>query len=148
MARSIGRRNLAIGLALALLMVATAGCASTTVQNAALAFTPTPSVNPLTRIHNVTAARIPLFVRVTFSPTTSYDQAVAILNADPYPSQPYPWTCDDPRSPTPPPLAERRATFAATHSLLLSYAGWDQLTRIVASDSVISVDAAPIYPCP
>jgi hypothetical protein len=99
-------------------------------------------VNPLTRIHDVTPDALPLFARITFTPTTTYDQAVAILDHDPYP-----WNCDDPRTPIPPSLAEQRAAFASLHTLLISYPGWELLKRIASSPRVTSVDGIALYMC-
>lgn len=105
-----------------------------------------PTVNPLTRIHNAQPDNIPLFVRITFAPSTTYEQAVAALET--VPKEPYPWTCDEPRSNLPPPPAERKSTYDTTHSLLLSYATWEQLTQIASLPQVVSVDGTYVYPCP
>ena len=105
--------------------------------------TPTVAANPLSRIHNATPGDFLLFVRITFTPSTTYEQAVAILGQDPYP-----WTCDDPRTPVPPSPAEQAATFASSHTLIVESPAWDVLTRIAASPQVISVDGAALYQCP
>jgi hypothetical protein len=105
-------------------------------------------VDPLSRIHTAGPNNIPLFVRITFTPATSYAQAVALLEAGPGARAPYPWTCDEPRSPTPPPLSDRQAAYAASHSLLLSYAVWDELVWIASAPQVVSVDGTYVYPCP
>ena len=107
--------------------------------------TPTPvrAVNPQGRIRNVTPNAIPLFASIIFTPSTTYEQAVAIIGGDPYP-----WTCDEPRSNIPPPLSERQQAFASTHALLISYPVWDQLQRIASSPSVVMVEGTPLYPCP
>jgi hypothetical protein len=71
-----------------------------------------------------------------------YDEAVALLR-----EHLYPWTCDDPRSPTPPPADQQRASFAVTHALLVSYPTWDELTRLAASPQVVSIDGVALYQC-
>lgn len=141
-------RMICAGLALGFL-VATAGCAPVLRSSSGLvatAGTQTPTVDPLTRIHNAQPDNIPLFVRVTFTPSTTYEQAIAALNA--LPKAPYPWTCDEPRSNVPPPLDERKAAYAATHSLLLSYATWKQVIQMASLPQVVSVDGTYVYPCP
>jgi hypothetical protein len=95
----------------------------------------------MTRIHNASPTFIPLFVQVTFTSDTSFDQAVTIMG------RVYPWSCDEPRSPTPPPLPDQRANFAVTHHLFISYPSWDQLTHIAAASQVVSVDGVALYPC-
>ena len=112
-------------------------------KSSAAPATPTRSPDPLARIHNVTPNAMPLFASIVFTPATTFDQAVAIIGGDPYP-----WTCDEPRSPVAPSLAEQRAAFATAHWLLISYPQWNQLMRIAAAPQVVSVEAAPLYPCP
>jgi hypothetical protein len=102
----------------------------------------TDTPNPVAKIHNATAQDIPLFVSVTFTPPTTFDQAVAALGG-----APYPWTCDDPRTPVPPSLDEQRAIFTGTHTLLISYPTWERLVQIAASSLVISVDGTALYQC-
>ena len=97
----------------------------------------------LARIHNASPKNIPLFASITFTADTTYDQAVAILRR-----HFYPWTCDEPRSPDPPPLAELHANFAASHGLLMSYPTWDELARIATAPQVVSVEGTALYPCP
>jgi hypothetical protein len=159
------------GLALAVVIMASA-CAPAPSHSSALSTTPTRSAtptrlptqapkheqtptqvststpDPLARIHNVGPNNIPLFVRITFTPSTTYAQAVAILATGSHPTEPYPWTCDEPRSPTPPALPDRQAAYAASHSLLLSYAVWDELVWIASAPQVVAVDGTYVYPCP
>jgi hypothetical protein len=97
----------------------------------------------LSHIHNASPDYVPLFASITFTSTTTYDQAYAILRG-----HVYPWTCDEPRSNDSPPPAEQLANFAAWHSLLMSYPTWDELVRIAASPQVVSVEGTPLYPCP
>lgn len=104
--------------------------------------TPTSSGGALARIHNVAPGEFILFARITFTADTNYDQAAAILKG-----HIYPWTCDDPRSPTPPAVADERASFASSHTLLMSYPSWDELTRIAASPQVVSVERIALYQC-
>jgi hypothetical protein len=99
--------------------------------------------NPLAKIHNATSQNVPLFVSVAFTPATTFDQAVSALGG-----APYPWTCDDPRTPVPPSLDEQRTIFAGTHTLLLSYPNWEHLVQVAASPLVLSVDGAVLYQCP
>jgi hypothetical protein len=131
------------GLALALL--ALSACQQ---QNSPLvphSMTPSQTPLPLHRNH-VTPGTYPLFVRITFTETTTYEQATATLQAAG--QNEYPWTCDDPRTPVPPPLADRRAAFAASNFLLISYPMDDnQLDQLAASAQVVSVDAYPVYMC-
>ena len=148
MAQRRGQRDIAFGMALALL-VALAGCGTGSQRATRGNATATrQSGDALTRIHVITPESLSLFVRVTFDPETTYDQALAILIAEPHPANPYLWTCDDPRTPTPPSPAELRAAFAATHAIYLSYPTWDQVTRIASSDHVLAVDDAVLYMCP
>jgi hypothetical protein len=114
--------------------------------------TPTPTAiavstrteaDATSRIHNVSPGGFTLFARITFTVGTTYDQAAAILGG-----RVYPWTCDNPAAPTPPPVVDQRAGFSSTHTLLISYGGWDELVRIARSPQVVSVDAASLYQCP
>lgn len=147
MARTGGQRYGLVGLALALLVVL-AGCGGAAPKARGSATVSKQPVNPLAHIHDITPESMPLFARVTFDPAISYDQALAILVAEPYPAIPYPWLCDDPRTPVPPTLAELRASFATTHAIYLASPTWDQVTRIASTDRVVTVDAAPLYMCP
>ena len=145
-ARSLGhalaqQHTIATGLAFALLLVAVA-CGPSRSPSP-VRTSPTSTTNPLSRIHNATVDYVPLFARIAFTPATTYEQAVIIVGRDPYP-----WDCDEPRTPVPPPLAERRAAFTASHMLLISYPVWDQLIQIASSPQVVSVDGTPLYPCP
>ena len=122
--------------------------------------TPTPTRKPILTNHGITSTparsstqrnHIPpgtwtLFARITFTTPTTYDQAVAILTAAE--GSPYPWTCDDPRTPTPPPLAQLRAAFASSHQLLVSYPSDSLLNQLASLSQVVSVDAAPLSMCP
>ena len=65
-------------------------------SNARPMVTQAPDTNPPARFHHAQPDDIPLFVRVTFTTATSYDQAVATLEMGPCPKEPYPWTCDEP----------------------------------------------------
>jgi hypothetical protein len=104
--------------------------------------TPSVTVNPLSRIHNVTPNSLPSFETVTFTPSTTFEQAVAILG-----SAPYPWDCDDPRTPVPPTTNAQRAAFSTSHTLFIEYASWNRLTHIASSPQVISVDGTALYQC-
>ena len=107
--------------------------------------TPTPARSSTQRTH-IPPGTSPLFARVTFTTSTTYDQAVAILTAAG--DSPYPWTCDNPRTPTPPPLAQLRAAFASSHQLLVSYPSDSLLNQLASSSQVVSVDAVPLFMCP
>src|SRR5215469_16186170 len=48
----------------------------------------TSTANPVAKIHNATPQYIPLFVSVTFTPATTFDQAAAVLGG-----ALYPWNC-------------------------------------------------------
>ncbi|HEX6541876.1 MAG TPA: hypothetical protein VF040_08995 [Ktedonobacterales bacterium] len=104
---------------------------------------PTIAADARSKIHAASPDYIPLFASITFTRGTSYDQAVAILQR-----HVYPWTCDEPRSNIPPPLAEQQASFSASHALLMSYPVWDELLRIASSTQVIAVEGTVLYPCP
>ncbi len=106
---------------------------------------PTPISAPSPRNH-VPPGTFVLFASVTFTGATTYEQAVAVLREAGV--TPYPWTCDDPRTPVPPPPDEQRAAFAASHQLRLSYPTDDQLNRLPSSALVVPVDAAVVYMCP
>lgn len=103
--------------------------------------------NPRLRIHNMGPDTAPVFVRITFTTSTTYEQAVSIVQSGPTPANIHPWNCDDPRSPTPPATADLKAAFDESHTLLLSYAPWNALTRIAAAPKVISIDPAALYMC-
>ena len=107
--------------------------------------TPTPTRSSTQRSH-IAPGTWTLFARITFTTSTTYNQAVAILTAAG--GSPYPWTCDDPRTPTPPPLAQLRAAFASSHQLLVSYPSDSLLNQLASSSQVVSVDAASLYMCP
>ena len=63
------------------------------------------------RVQNATPGAVPLFARIVFTSFISYVQVGAIIGRDPYP-----WTCDEPPSPVPPPLAEQQHAFISTHA--------------------------------
>jgi hypothetical protein len=147
----IGWVQALLATALLLWLVLLAACAPETTAPAAL-HSPTPTAVPiatrsaadaLSHIHNASPKDWPLFASITFTADTTYDQAQAILHR-----HVYPWTCDEPRSNEPPPIAELLANFAAGHYLLMSYPTWDELMRIAASPQVVSVEGTPLYPCP
>jgi hypothetical protein len=132
-------------LAVLVLAVCVAGltaCAPSGASLSSSSSTPTATVDPLSRIHNATPSSIPFVVAVRFRPSTTFDQAVAILG-----STRYPWGCDDPRTPIPPSLDEQRAAFDTSHTLFIEYPSWDQLTHIAASPQVTSVDGVALYQC-
>ena len=106
---------------------------------------PIPKSSPSPRNH-VPPGTFVLFASVTFTSATTYEQAVALLSEAGTTS--YPWTCDDPRTPVPPPPDQLRAAFASSHQLLLSYPMDDQLNRLASSALVLSVDATPMSMCP
>ena len=107
--------------------------------------TPTPARSSTQR-NQIPPGTSPLFARITFTTSTTYEQAVAILTAAG--DSPYPWTCDNPRSPTPPPLAQLRAAFASSHQLLVSYPSDSLLNQLASTSQVVSVDAVPLFMCP
>jgi hypothetical protein len=87
-----------------------------------------------------------LFASITYTTSTTYEQAVALLQS--VGQTPYPWTCDDPSMPTPPPAEQQRAAYAASYQLLVSYPRDDQLNQLAASPQVRSVDVATLSMCP
>ncbi len=121
------------------------GISPTSVSKSAQSIPSTPTRISAQRNH-IPSGTSPLFARITFTTPTTYDQAVAILTAAG--DTPYPWTCDDPRTPTPPSLAQQRAAFASLHQLLVSYPSDSLLNQLASSSQVVSVDAAPLYMCP
>lgn len=130
---------LPLALVLWLAACAPGSAGSTSLHNPATTSTPGSASS---RIHNITPGSFTLFVRVTFTSGTTYDEAVAILGG-----RVYPWTCDAPRSPTPPPVSDQQASFAASNTLLMSYPTQDDLARIAASSQVVSVDGVALYQC-
>jgi hypothetical protein len=130
-------------LAVALLLVACApGTTRSPAPTATTASTRT-TADALSHIHNASPDQFSLFASVTFTTDTTYDQAVAIMRG-----HVYPWTCDEPRSNTPPPLSVQRANFATWHGLLMSYPTWEELLRIASAPQAVSVEGTPLYPCP
>jgi hypothetical protein len=105
----------------------------------------TPTSAAASRNH-VPPSSSPLFASITYAPSTAYDQAVSLLRS--VGQTPYPWTCDDPRAPIPPPAEQQRAAYASSHQLLVSYPSDDQLNRLAALPQVRSVDVAILYMCP
>ena len=87
-----------------------------------------------------------LFVTVTFTASTSYDQAASLLKAAG--ENLYPWNCDDPRTPVPPPISEQRTAFASSHMLFISYPNLPGLGTLASSPQVLSIDPGPVYLCP
>lgn len=145
------RMRLAHTLLLAVALLLIAACAPGSVSPAT-SRAPTPTVNTastrttadaLSHIHNVSPGNFTLFASITFTVDTTYDQAVAIMRG-----HIYPWTCDEPRSNTPPPSTEQRTNFATWHGLLMSYPTWDELVRIASVPQVVTVEGTPLYPCP
>jgi hypothetical protein len=137
-------------LAMALLMLLAACAPGTTASSTLHSSTRTAvpvstrsAADALSHIHNASPKDIPLFTSITFTADTTYDQATAILHR-----HFYPWTCDEPRSDEPPPLAVLHANFAKSHGLLMSYPTWDELVRIASSPQVVSVEGTSLYPCP
>jgi CRISPR/Cas system endoribonuclease Cas6 (RAMP superfamily) len=123
------QRLLAGALALMILVVAVVACAHST---------------PASRNH-VAPEVHPLFVQISFTKNTTYEQAVALLQQ--VGAFPYPWNCDDPRNPTPPTTAQQQANFSSSHSLLFSYPTQAQLNTLAASDLVSSIDAVALVMC-
>jgi hypothetical protein len=145
---STGRR-LALAALLLVAALALGACGVTPRSNGiAAAVTATSTTDPQSRIHNVSADSIPLFVRITFTNSTSYDQAVAILESGPRGESPDPWGCDDPRSPTPPPYDVRQSAYDGSHALLIEYPAWDELRWLASSPLVIAVDGGAVFMCP
>ena len=87
-----------------------------------------------------------LSVSVTFTTSTSYDQAAALLKAAR--ENLYPWNCDDPRTPTAPTVAQQRAAFVSTHLLVIFYPDLPGLDTLATSPQVVSIDPHPLYMCP
>ena len=145
------RMRLAQILLLAVALLLGAACTPGSASPATLR-APTPTVttaatrtaaDALSHIHNASPDQFSLFASVTFTTDTTYDQAYTIMRG-----HVYPWTCDEPRSNTPPPLSVQQANFGAWHGLLMSYPTWDELLRIASAPQVVSVEGTPLYPCP
>lgn len=142
-------RRLALAGLLLVATVALGACAPQPMSIAAAqTATATRIADPRSRIHNITPSSSALFVRVTFTGSTSYDQAVAVLEGGPSGEAPDPWGCDDPRSPTPPPLDVRASAYDGSHTLLIEYPRWDEMLWIASSPLVVSVDGGAVYMCP
>ena len=124
------QRLLAGAFALIILVVALVACTHST---------------PASRNHvptNVAA----LFVQITFTKNTTYDQAIALLQQ--VGTGTNPWNCDDPpRNATPPTAEQQRADFESGHTLLISYPTQDQLNQLAQSDLVTSIDAIGVTMC-
>lgn len=103
--------------------------------------TPTSTSSSRNHVHSWT-----LFVRVTFTPSSAYDQAVAALEAAG--ESLYPWNCDDPRAPTPPTVSQQSAVFASTHVLFISYPSLPGLDTLASSPQVLSIDPQVMSMCP
>ena len=102
---------------------------------------PTPTVAPLTRIHNASPDSVPLYARITYTITTTYNQAVALLPNGAT------WNCDGiPRTPFPANYIQ--TLYTTSHMLWMSYPTWDVLVQIASSPYVTSVDGEPGSPCP
>ena len=132
------------GLALALFMLTVACEPGPFLSSASTSSTSTP--NPLSRIHNVTPGAEqsePLFASVIFTPSTTYEQAVALLGREPLL-----WSCDGVPSHVPSGFAAGRAAFATSHTLYISYPYWDLLKRIASSPQVTGIYGFAPYPCP
>jgi hypothetical protein len=138
----------ALGLALAVLSLAACQASFSPRAGGGASPSPSPSITAgdASSRNHVTPGSAPLFVRVTFTSATTFDQATAILQSAG--QAPYPWTCDDPRTPTPPSLDEQRAAFNASHYLFISYAQDSSLNQIASDGRVLSIDAAPMFMCP
>jgi hypothetical protein len=128
------QRLLAGALALIFILVALAACAPG-------ARTPAPASR-----NHVPKDVAALFVQITFTNDTTYDQAAALLQqVGSFPSL---WNCDDPpRNATPPTPAQQRAGFDSGHTLLISYPTQDQLNTLAQSDLVTSIDAIGVTMC-
>ena len=105
--------------------------------------TPTPanSASGRNHVHSST-----LFARVTFTTSSTYDQAVAALSAAG--ENLYPWNCDDPRTPTPPAVTQQRAAFASSHVLFISYPNLPGLDKLASDPQVLSIDPQAFSLCP
>lgn len=105
--------------------------------------TPTPTNNTSQRNHVHSST---LFASVTFTTSSTYDQAVAALNAAG--EDLYPWNCDDPRTPTPPTVSQQRTAFASSHVLFISYPNLPGLDKLASSPQVLSIDPQVLFMCP
>lgn len=151
MKRKIGRGSALLATTLLIWLVLLAACAPE-IASPATSRPPAPTAatastrttaDAMSHIHNASPEDWPLFASITFTADTTYDKATAILHG-----HFYPWTCDEPRSDEPPPLAVLQANFAKWHGLLMSYPTWDELVRIASSPQVVSVEGTSLYPCP
>jgi hypothetical protein len=139
---------------------------------ALVVFVPLAACQPLGASPSATASRAPVdhvpvdtrpqFARVTFTASTSYDQARALVTS--VGQTPYPWACSDlyfgsptPVSgqlriaplTTPPPSAEQDtpAAYAASHHFLLPYPTQQQLSQLANSQQVTAIDAVRLPAC-
>jgi hypothetical protein len=140
-------------------LVALAACQP---QSPATAQSGSNNTNNASARNHVPAGTRPQFVRVTFTTSTTYDQARALLTS--VGQVAYPWSCsgfsfDGTLSPTgqlsvqpvttPPPSAEQDTPemFAASHQFLVPSPTEQQMNQIAASDEVVALDAVQLPPC-
>lgn len=133
------RRALIVVLALTLLMTTSACQQGRLAQNP-----PTPGGTSSQRNHVHDPST--LSVSVTFTASTTYDQAVTAFKAAG--ENLYPWNCDDPRTPTAPSVSQQRITFASSHMLFIFYPTFPELDTLAASPQVLSIDPYPLSMCP
>lgn len=130
------------GLALALVLL-TVACEPRSAGSSLHSALSTPN---LSLIHNVTPnAAEPLFASIFFTPSTTYEQAAAILGR-----APLAWFCDGvpSRVSYQSEFAAGRAAFVTSHTLYISYPYWDLLKRIASSSLVVGISGFSPYPCP
>ncbi len=155
------RRVMAAALALTLFF-AIAACQPGYQASAGQQPTTTTDTSGGAGHNHVPAGSRPQWVRVTFTPSTSYTQARALISS--VGTVPYPWACNPLYDQTPTPIAgqvhvrpvttpppsslqDTPEVFAVTHQFILQYPRPTYLDQLAASSLVVSLDVVNLPHC-